>query len=145
MSEARADIFDEGYIYIYIYINCNLNPLTKFNSSSIITKLKDILPWSVSQMIMNIILMNTRIVISCTMKQGIPFWFWWEVSGNWDNNLIRISQRRESHCRRNTRRNWNTRVTVRDSSRKVYCLSKAIWDRKIIAEFTRPISFARVC
>ena len=34
-----------------IYINPNLNPLTKFISSSRSTEFKDILPWNISQMI----------------------------------------------------------------------------------------------
>ena len=33
-----------------IYINSNLNPLTKFTSSSRSTEYKDILPWNISQM-----------------------------------------------------------------------------------------------
>ena len=34
-----------------IYINSNLNPLTKFTSSSRSTEFKDIHPWDISQMI----------------------------------------------------------------------------------------------
>ena len=44
-----------------IYINSNLNPLTKFTSSSRSTKVKDILPWNMSQMIMKTIPINRRI------------------------------------------------------------------------------------
>ena len=47
-----------------IYINSNLNPLTKFTSSSRSTTLKDILPCNITK--------TTRIVISNSMKQGIP-------------------------------------------------------------------------
>ena len=36
------------------------------------------------------------------MKRGIPLWIWWKLNGNWDNNMIRTSQWRESHCRTNT-------------------------------------------
>ena len=43
-----------------IYINSNLNPLKKFTSSSRSTKLKDILPWNISQMIPNTIPISTR-------------------------------------------------------------------------------------
>ena len=85
-----------------IYINSNLNPLTKFTSSSRSTKFKDILPWNISQMIMKTIPISTRIVISYAMKWGILLWISWKVNGNWDNNMIRISQWRESHCRTNT-------------------------------------------
>ena len=72
------------------YINSNLNLLTKFTSSSRSTKFKDILLWSISQMITKTIPIGTRIVICYTMKQGIPFWVWWKVNGNWDN-MIRIT------------------------------------------------------
>ena len=67
------------------------------------------------------------------MKQGIPFLDWLKVNGNWENNMIKISQWRESHCRTNT--NIRKKVTARDPSRKFNQLSKIIWDRKIIAEF----------
>ena len=75
----------------YIYINSNLNPLTKFTSSSRSTKFKDILPWNISQMITKTIPISTRIVISYAMKWGILFWISWKGNGNWDNNMIRIS------------------------------------------------------
>ena len=58
-----------------IYINSNLNPLTKFTSSSRSTEFKDILPWNISQMIMKTIPISTRIVISYAMKRDIPFEF----------------------------------------------------------------------
>ena len=70
-----------------IYINSNLNPLTKFTSSSRSTTLKDILPWNITK--------TTRIVISNSMKQGIPIWRWWKVNGKWYNNMIKITQYRE--------------------------------------------------
>ena len=74
------------------YINSNLNLLTKFTSSSRSTEFKDILPWNISKMIANIIPVTTRIFISYAMKWGILFWVYWEVSGNWDNIIIRIPQ-----------------------------------------------------
>ena len=104
-----------------ICIKSNLNPLTKFTSRSRSTKLKDIIPWNISQMIMKIIPISTRIIISYAMKQGILLIIWWKVNGNWDNNMIRISQWRESHCRTNTsiRRNkskiagpWQSDLTI---------------------------------
>ena len=51
-----------------IYINFNLNPLTKFTSSSRSAKFKDILPWNISQMIMKTVPISTRIVISYAIK-----------------------------------------------------------------------------
>ena len=85
-----------------IYINSNLNPLTKFTSSSRSTEFKDILPWNISQMITKTIPISMRIVISYAVKWGILFWVYWKVNGNWDNNMIRILQWRESQCRTNT-------------------------------------------
>ena len=93
----------------HIYINSNLNPLTKFTSSSRSTELKDILPWNISQMITKTISISVKIVISYAMKQGMSL-----------------------------------RITVWDQSRKVKHLSKVIGDRKIITEFTRSISSARI-
>ena len=62
--------------------------------------------------------------------------------------MIRISQWRESHCRTNTsirrkkqiQKSRTMRITVWDLSRKVNHLSKVIWDRKNITQFTRSIS-----
>ena len=85
-----------------IYINSNLNPLTKFTSSSRSIEFKDIRPWSISQMITKTIPISMTKVISYVMKRGIPLWIWWKIYGDWDNNMIRISQWRESHCRTNT-------------------------------------------
>ena len=82
-----------------VYISSNLNPHTKFTNSSRSNKLKDILPWSISQMITKTIPISTRIVISYAMKWGIPLWIWWNVNGNWDNNMMKISQWRGSHSR----------------------------------------------
>ena len=65
-----------------IYIISSLNPLTKFTSISISTELKDILLWTISQMITKTILISTRIVISYVNKWCIPFWIWWKLIGN---------------------------------------------------------------
>ena len=146
MSGAWSATSDKGHIYI----NCNLNLLTEFTSRSRSTEFKDILPWSISQMITKTIPISTKIVISYAMKWDILLWVLQKFNGNWDN-IIRISQWRESHCKTNTniRRNkWiqkskTLRLTVRDLSRKVNHFSKVIWDRKIIAEFTRSISSIR--
>ena len=75
-----------------IYINYNLNPLTKFTSSS----------WNISHMITKTVPISKKIVVSYTMKGAYRLEFWWKVNGNWDNNMIRISQWRESHCRTTT-------------------------------------------
>ena len=85
-----------------ININSNLNSLIKFTSSRGTTEFKDILPRGISQMIMKSVPINTRIVTGNAMKIGILLWIWWKFKGNWDNNMTRISQKRESHCRTNT-------------------------------------------
>ena len=134
-----------------MYISSSLSPLKKYISISRSTKFKNILQWNISQLITNTFPISTRIVIIYLMKQIILFWVWWKVNGNWDNEMIRISWWRKSLCRTNTsvRRNKSkksriVRVTVRAMSRKVKHLSKVIWDRKIITEFTRSISFTRI-
>ena len=100
-----------------IYIDSNLNSLTKFTSSSRSTKSKDILPWNISQMITKTIPNSMRKVISYVMKQGILLWIWWKINGNWNKNVIIISQWRESHCRTNTciRRNKSKRAGLWES------------------------------
>ena len=85
-----------------IYINFNLNPLTKYTSSRRSTDFKGIFPWNISQMITKITPITTRIVISYTMKRDILFWLWKKVNGNWNNNIVRISQMRKSYWRINT-------------------------------------------
>ena len=64
-----------------IYINLNLNPLTKFTSSSRSTKSKDILTWKIFQTIMKTIPINMRIVISYAIKSGITNWIWQIING----------------------------------------------------------------
>ena len=135
-----------------IYINSNLNPLTKFTSSSRTTRLKDILPWSISQMITKTISICTIILINYATKWGIPLWIWWKIDGNWGNSMVRISQWRESHCRINSsvrrkkeiQKSRTMRIAVWYPSRKVNHLSKVIWDRKIITECTRWTSTPRI-
>ena len=82
-----------------LYNTQGLNKLTKFTSSSKSTGFKDIF---ISQMIKKTVPISRRIVISYAVKQGIMLWIWWKVNGNWDNNMIRFPQWRESCCRRIT-------------------------------------------
>ena len=81
------------------YINSDLNPLKKFTSSSRSDEFKDILTWNISEMITKIIPISKKIVTSHSTKQGILFWVRQKITGNWDNNMTRISQWRESYCR----------------------------------------------
>ena len=120
-----------------MYINSNLNPFTKFTNSSRSTEFRDILLWNNSQMITKTIPISKRIVISYAMKWSILFWVYWKVNGSWDNNMIRISEWRESNCRANTsvrrkkeiQKSRTVWVTFRDPSRKVDFLSKIIYGR----------------
>ena len=66
-SEASPDTYDEEYILHFL-----LDPLPKFTSRSRSAEFKDILPWSISQMIMKTVPINTVIVISNAMKWGTP-------------------------------------------------------------------------
>ena len=118
----------------------HLNSLTKFSTISRSSKMKDILPQTISQMITKTVTISTRIVASCEKKKGISFWVWRKVNGNCDKYVTRISQCRESYSRTNTmvRRNKGINKS-RNSSSKIDHLSKVIWVRKIIAEFIRPI------
>ena len=59
-----------------IYINFNLNPLTKFTSSSRSTEFKDILSCNISQIISKTVLISKRIIVSIAMKQSILLWIW---------------------------------------------------------------------
>ena len=147
MSEAWSDIFYERYIHQF-----QLEPFTKFTSSSGNTKLKDILPWNISQMATKAIPISTRIVRNYATKRDIPSWIWWKVNGNWDNNMIRISQRRENHCRTNTsirrkkeiQKSRTMKITVWHSSRTDDHVGKVTWYRKIITEFTKSINCTRI-
>ena len=112
-----------------IYINFNLDPLTWSSRS---TKFKDTFAWNISQMITKTIQINTRMVISCAMKSGIPFGVLMKVKGNLGKN-IRIYQLRGSDCRTNKsseERNKRKRVglceslRVRDRSGKINHLAK---------------------
>ena len=103
MSETWSDIFYEGYIH-------QLQPEStpKLTSTSRSTKLKIILPWNIYRLITKTISISMRIVISYAMRWGILLWIWWNINGNWDNNISRVSQWRESHCRIHTSMRRNT-------------------------------------
>ena len=91
----RPDTYDEGYIHQFQ----PEHTLTKFTNSSRSTEFKRNPPMEHTQMIAKTAPISTRIVISYAMKWVIPLGVWRKVNGNWDNNMIRISQWRESHCR----------------------------------------------
>ena len=102
-EQAAENHADEWGLTWYFLCGIYTSILTrKCTSSSRSTKFKDILPWNISQMIRKTFPISTRIVTSYAMKRGIPLTIWWKVNGNSDNNMIRISQWRESHCRTNT-------------------------------------------
>ena len=67
----------------YIQMNSNLNSLKKFTSSSRSTEFKDILLWSISQMIMKTIPISMRIVILVSQEINKSKWagLWESQSG----------------------------------------------------------------
>ena len=133
-----SDIYNDLILTMSnIYSNSNLNPLIKFTSSNRNTEFENILPWNISQMVTKTILITTKIVLSYAIKWSILFWAWQKVNGNWDKQMIRLFRWRESHCRTNTniwgnkwiQKSRTVSVTIRDSSRKAYHLSKIIWNK----------------
>ena len=88
-----------------------------------------IFPWNISQMITKTIPISTRLVIRYPMKGGILLWIWWKVNGN--NNMIKIFQWRESHCRTNTsiRRIKSKRAGLWESQFKIWVGKLTIWVR----------------
>ena len=113
-----------------ICINSNLNPLTKFTSSSRSTEFKNILPCNNYQMIKKTVPFSTRIVIIYAMKQGIPLQIWWKVNGNCDK-MIKISQWRGSQCRTNIsfRRKKSKRAKLWESQSGIQVGKLTIWMR----------------
>ena len=77
-------------------------------------------------------LVSTRIFIRYEMTRGVLFWVCWKVNGNWDNNMIKFSQWKESHTsvrrKKEILKSRTVRVKVRNPSRKVNHLRKAIWE-----------------
>ena len=70
-----------------ICINIIFNPLKKFSSSRRSTEFKDLVH-------------STREYSKVSRRK---FWVWKKINGNWDNNIFRISQWRESHGRASTK------------------------------------------
>ena len=101
-------------------------------------------------MIMKTIPISMRIVISYVMKRGILLWIWWKVNGNWDNNMIKISQWRENILEQilaSEERNKSKRAGLWESQSGIRIRRLTIWVRlfeKVITDFTRSISSTRV-
>ena len=121
-----------------IYISGNLNSLTKFTTYNRSTRLlssKDVFPRNNSQMITKNVQIRMRIV-------NVPFWVWLKVNENQDNNMIRISQRREGHVEKRLAsedRNKSKRTRLCEShSQGVWWifnhLIRVIWDKVITFE-----------
>ena len=114
-----------------IHINSNLNLITKFTSSSRTTVFKDILPCSISQMIMKTVPISMGIVKLYNETKHLVLSL---LESQWKlRQQIRISQWRESHCRTNTIvkrkkkiQERNVTFKIRDPKRKVNHLSKVI-------------------
>ena len=115
-----------------IYINSNLNQLTKFTSSSRSTDFKNILTWNISQIITKTVPISTRIVKSNERRWGIPLWISWKININWDNNMIRISQRRENHVEQilvSEKRKKFKRAGLWESQSDIWVGKLTIWVR----------------
>ena len=84
-----------------IYINTNLNPLTKFTSSSRSSEFRNILQWNISKMITKTVPISTRMVLTYVMKPSIPLWIWWKSMVTETTTWSEFSNG-ESHCRTNT-------------------------------------------
>ena len=108
-----------------IYINSNLKPLTKFTSSSRSTEFKDILPWSISQMISKII--PNQHENSLHNETGHPVLSLWEIQWklrqqhdqNFPIGRKAIVAQILASEEINKSKRAGLRVTVRDPSRKV--------------------------
>ena len=101
---------------------------SKFSSGHRGTKIKDVLPCNIFQIIVKTIPMHTTIVISCVMKRGINFWFWRRLNENWDNNMTTTSQWRESYCRTITRaRKINSKQQHCESHPRIHIGKWHIW------------------
>ena len=120
-----------------ISINTNLAPLTKFSNINRRTGFKDTLSWNITQMITSQYRSSQHKNRHEKWDQKLPPLLSLKKS-QWKfrNNMIRISQWRESHCRKNTwveKRSQKTRavrVIIRYLSRKVNHHSKVVWEKK---------------
>ena len=107
-----------------IYINSNLNPLTKFSSSS-----RSTMRWSGA---------SHSGFIGKSMETETRIW------SEFHNGGKTIVEKILGAEERNKSRRTRLRITVRDPSRKVNYLSKVNWDRKIRTELPRSISSTRI-
>ena len=125
-----------------ICINSNLNPLTKFTSSSTSTEFKNIFLWNIPQMIMRTVLFSTRIVMSYATKQGIRFWVLKKVNGNWGNKMISGGNAIVEQMLASEQRNKCKRARLWEPQSGILVGALIIWVR--LFEFTRSISSTRM-
>ena len=71
------------------------------------------------------------------MKQDIPFWVWRKVSGNRDNNMVRVSQWRESQCRTNTSVRKKKKIQMSRTVRVTVRIQVTIWVRSFEIESSK--------
>ena len=133
------------------YINSNLNPLKKFTSSSNSTEFKDILPRNFPQMIMKTVPISTRIVISYAIKQGIPPWIWWKVSGTDPTTWSEFPNEWKACVEQilaSEGINKSKRAGLWESQSGIQVGKLTVWVRSfeiiIIRELTRPISSPKI-
>ena len=141
MSETWPDTFSDGYIHQF-----QTKPPTKFTGSSKRTEFKDILPWITCKMITTNVPISPRIVMNYAMKRDICC----EDDGMWMETETTLSEFLNggkafveeilaSQKRNKSKRAWHWE-SVWNPSRKGNYLSKVVWNRNIITEFTRSIS-----
>ena len=98
-------------------------------------------------MITKTIPISTRIVISHAMKRGILLQICWKINGNWDSNMIRISQwgKNLSRILASEEINKSTRGGLWESQSGIRVRKLTIWVRWFeITEFIRSISLTRI-
>ena len=125
MSEVWLDTYDEGYISIPTWTH-SLKSLAAVEALSLkISSYRTCLKWSRRPS-----LLSTRIATSYAVKWDILFWVYWWV--NWNcHYMIKISQQRETHFRRNTcvRRNKSKRAGLWESEPGIRVGKLTIWVR----------------
>ena len=94
MGEVWSDTYDEGYLHQFY---CH-----KIYKKQLKQWVKKYTPMEHLSGDHEDHSISPRIVQGYAMKRGgLFFWVYRRVNGTWDNNLIRISQWRKSHCRTN--------------------------------------------
>ena len=86
------------------------------------------------------VIISTTIVISNAVKWGIRLWIWWKIERNWDDNMIRISWWRESHCRTDSFKNSFFPWAIREWNKFDLAIQKSTYSvfRQYLLKVIRP-------